>query len=42
MADRPLHTGDDLLAEKHVTRITALFADEQNVGVEATWASASA
>lgn len=36
-ARRTLHTGDKLLTEKQVTRIQALFADEQHVEVEATW-----
>jgi transposase len=34
---RTLHTGADLLTDKQTDRLTALFADEQHVEVEATW-----
>ncbi|OIQ82029.1 hypothetical protein GALL_361890 [mine drainage metagenome] len=34
---RMLHTGDDLLTDKQVTRLRALFANDQHVEVEATW-----
>ena len=36
-ARRTLHTGAGLLTEKQQTRLKALFADEQDVEVEATW-----
>ena len=34
---RTLHTGAGLLTDKQVGRITALFADDAHVEVEATW-----
>jgi transposase len=34
---RTLHTGADLLTDKQIGRITALFADDAHVEVEATW-----
>jgi len=34
---RTLHTGADLLTDKQRTRLTALFAAEEHVEVEATW-----
>ena len=34
---RTLHTGADLLTDKQTTRLTALFADDAHVEVEATW-----
>jgi len=34
---RTLHTGAGLLTDKQVERLTALFADEGHVEVEATW-----
>ena len=36
-ARRTLSTGDDLLTEKQRARLTALFAAEEHVEVEATW-----
>ena len=36
---RTLHTGADLLTDKQRARLTALFAVEEHVEVEATWAS---
>ena len=36
-ARRTLHTGDGLLTDKQRDRLTALFAAEQHVEVEATW-----
>jgi transposase len=36
-ARRTLHTGADLLTDKQTDRLTALFADEQHIEVEATW-----
>jgi transposase len=41
-ARRTLHTGLKLLTERQQARFAALFADEQHVEVEATWASTSA
>ncbi|BBE21862.1 hypothetical protein MN0502_07450 [Arthrobacter sp. MN05-02] len=32
-----LHTGADLLTDKHQTRLNAVFAAEEHVDVEATW-----
>lgn len=37
-ARRTLHTGADLLTDKQKDRLTALFAAEEHVKVEATWA----
>jgi len=34
---RTLHTGAGLLTDKQIDRLTALFADEAHVEVEATW-----
>ena len=34
---RTLHTGSGLLTDKQIERITALFADDTHVEVEATW-----
>jgi len=34
---RTLHTGADLLTDKQRARLTALFAAEEHVEVEATW-----
>jgi transposase len=34
---RVLRTGDDLLTDKQRARLTAVFADEKHVEVEATW-----
>lgn len=34
---RPLHTGADLLTDKQIARLNALFADDAHVEVEATW-----
>ncbi|MBC7442662.1 MAG: ISL3 family transposase [Ramlibacter sp.] len=34
---RTLHTGDDLLTDKQRTRLTALFASDEHIEVEATW-----
>ena len=34
---RTLHTGTGLLTDKPITRLTALFADDAHVEVEATW-----
>ena len=34
---RTLHTGTDLLTDKQVDRLTALFAGDDHVEVEATW-----
>ena len=36
-ARRTLHTGADLLTDRQRERLTALFADEDHVEVEATW-----
>ena len=36
-ARRTLHTGADLLTDKQKDRLTALFAAEEHVEVEATW-----
>ena len=36
-ARRTLHTGADLLTDKQKDRLTALFADDAHVEVEATW-----
>ncbi|WP_067431380.1 ISL3 family transposase [Nocardioides jensenii] len=36
-ARRTLHTGADLLTDKQTTRLTALFAVDEHVEVEATW-----
>ena len=36
-ARRTLHTGADLLTDKQKDRLTALFATEEHVEVEATW-----
>lgn len=36
-ARRTLHTGTDLLTDKQKTRLTALFATDEHVHVEATW-----
>jgi transposase len=36
-ARRTLHTGLDLLTDKQRQRLTALFADDEHVEVEATW-----
>ena len=36
-ARRTLHTGDDLLTDKQRTRLTALFATDEHVQVQATW-----
>jgi transposase len=36
-ARRTLHTGADLLTDKQIDRLNALFADEAHVDVEATW-----
>ena len=36
-ARRTLSTGADLLTDKQIDRLTALFTDEQHVEVEATW-----
>ena len=36
-ARRTLHTGADLLTEKQRARLTALFAADEHVQVEATW-----
>lgn len=36
-ARRTLHTGADLLTNKQTDRLTALFADDEHVEVEATW-----
>ena len=36
-ARRTLHTGSDLLTDKQAARLTALFAIEEHVEVEATW-----
>ena len=36
-ARRTLHTGSDLLTDKQRQRLTALFADDEHVEVEATW-----
>jgi len=38
-ARRTLHTGTSLLTDKQKTRLDALFADDQHVQVEATWAA---
>ena len=36
-ARRTLHTGADLLTDKQAARLTALFAVDEHVEVEATW-----
>jgi transposase len=36
-ARRTLHTGANLLTDKQIDRLTALFADDAHVDVEATW-----
>jgi transposase len=36
-ARRTLHTGADLLTEKQIARLTALFAVDEHMQVEATW-----
>ena len=36
-ARRTLHTGADLLTDKQTDRLTALFASDEHVEVEATW-----
>jgi hypothetical protein len=36
-ARRTLHTGAGLLADKQAARLTAVFADDAHVEVEATW-----
>src|SRR4051794_3274546 len=36
-ARRTLHTGADLLTDKHRNRLTVLFATDQHIEVEATW-----
>jgi transposase len=36
-ARRTLHTGADLLTDKQIDRLTALFADDAHAEVEATW-----
>ena len=36
-ARRTLHTGAGLLTDKQAARLTALFADDAHVEVEATW-----
>ena len=36
-ARRTLHTGADLLTDKQIDRLNALFATEEHVEVEATW-----
>jgi transposase len=36
-ARRTLHTGADLLTDKQAARLTALFAIDEHVEVEATW-----
>ena len=36
-ARRTLHTGAALLTDKQRQRLTALFADDEHVEVEATW-----
>ncbi len=41
-ARRTLHTGVDLLTDKQAQRLDGLFAVEEHVQVEATWASISA
>jgi transposase len=38
-ARRTLHTGADLLTDRQYQRLTALFAADEHVQVEATWAS---
>lgn len=37
-ARRTLHTGEDLLTDKQKARIDALFADENHLQVQVTWA----
>ena len=37
-ARRTLHTGADLLTDKQASRLTALFANDEHVEVEASWA----
>jgi transposase len=37
-ARRTLHTGADLLTDKQTQRLTALFATDEHIEVEATWA----
>ena len=41
-ARRTLHTGADLLTDKQRGRLSALFATDEHVQVEATWGSTSA
>ena len=41
-ARRILHTGTDLLTARQRARLAALFATDQHVEVEATWAVTSA
>ena len=36
-ARRTFHTGADLLTDKQIDRLNALFADDEHVEVEATW-----
>ena len=36
-ARRTLHTGADLLTDKQIDRLNALFAADEHVEVEATW-----
>src|SRR3712207_1148361 len=36
-ARRTLHTGSDLLTDKQVARLAALFNSDEHVQVEATW-----
>ncbi len=38
-ARRTLHTGTSLLTDKQKTRLDALFADDDHVAVEVTWAA---
>lgn len=40
-ARRTLHTGSDLLTDKQTQRLTALFAVDEHVQVEAAWGSTS-
>lgn len=40
-ARRTLHTGHGLLTDRHRDRLDALFAVEEHVELEATWASTS-
>ena len=41
-ARRTLHTGVDLLTDKQTKRLNELFADDDHVEVEATWAPTKA